>query len=58
METTEYKGFVVSVGIIHDGNTRYSGLIARRPGVRIEAPWHDRINYRGIRTAINQFTNK
>lgn len=54
----EYKGFVISPGVILEDRTKYVGLIARKPGVRIEAPINEKYNYKELRNAIREFTNK
>lgn len=54
----ELKGFSVAPGVIREGKITYVGLIARKPGVRIEAPIHDKYNRKALYDAIKEFTNK
>lgn len=54
----EYKGFSVAPGVIQEGKLKYVGLIARRPGLRIEAPVHEKYNRKELYNAIKEFTNK
>ena len=57
-QENEYKGFSVAPGVIQEGKLKYVGLIARRPGLRIEAPVHEKYNRKELYKAIKEFTNK
>lgn len=41
-----------------EGKMRYVGLIARKRGIRIEAPEQERYDRQGLYDAIKEFTNK
>ncbi len=57
-DTTEYKGFTISTGIILEGKYKYMGYVAKKRGIRIEAPMHEPCNQKELRSAINEFIRK
>lgn len=57
-QMNEYKGFSISPGVILEGKLKYVGLIARKPGIKIESPKHERYNRKELYNAIKEFTNK
>lgn len=50
-----YKGFLITTGIISQDENGYTGLIASRPGIKIESPFSDPLNIEGMEQAIDEF---
>jgi len=50
----QYKGFSISYDTIRDGNEQYTGLVAKRSGIRIESPQNNRNNYSAVCKSIDE----